>query len=195
VADDDHPSSPGTQAFKPDFDDEDDEHTGTHSWVPDFDDTGSQPVAVAEDKPAEETPEEAPDVPEQDAEKAPETEPSGATVGSVTVRGRYQYVKWWKLVLVILGAWVAAAEVGLSLFYWWFHTTDRTFTAYTVLVYVVACVVAAVMLAMVEGRPLIAALSLGVMSGPFASVLAAAPLYGYYHCERVGQCLAGVIPY
>jgi hypothetical protein len=195
VADDDTPSSPGTQAFKPDFDDDEDENTGTHSWTPDFsDDSGSQPVAVA-DKPDDAAPMQAA-AEEPDAEKAaPETEASGVAVHSVTVRGRYQYVKWWKLALVILGAWVAAAEIGLSLFYWWFHTYDRTLTAYAVLVYVVACIVAAVMLAMVEGKPLISALSIGVMSGPFASVLAAAPLYGYYHCERVGHCLAGVIPY
>jgi hypothetical protein len=193
MADDDTPSSPGTQAFKPDFDD--DENTGTHSWTPDFsDDSASQPVAVT-DKPDHEAPKEA-EPGESDAEKAvPEAEASGVTVHSVTVRGRYQYVKWWKLALVILGTWVAAAEVGLSLFYWWFHTYDRTLTAYVVLVYVVTCMVAAIMLAMVEGKPLISALSIGVMSGPFASVLAAAPLYGYYHCERVGHCLAGVIPY
>jgi hypothetical protein len=55
--------------------------------------------------------------------------------------------------------------------------------------------VGGVMMAMVHGRPLITALSIAVMSGPFASVAAAAPLYGYYYCERVGHCLIGVIPY
>lgn len=35
----------------------------------------------------------------------------------------------------------------------------------------------------------------GLMSGPFASVAAAAPLYGYYYCERMSHCLVGVIPY
>ena len=104
---------------------------------------------------------------------------------SVTVPGRYQYLKWWKLALVLLGVWIAAAEAGLSLFYWWYHTVDKTAAAFMVLVYVVACVVAGVMLAMVQGRPLISALSIAVMSGPFASVAAAAPLYGYYYCARV----------
>jgi hypothetical protein len=51
------------------------------------------------------------------------------------------------------------------------------------------------MLAMVQGRPLISALALAVMSGPFASVVAVAPLYGYYYCTRTGNCLIGVIPY
>ncbi len=109
--------------------------------------------------------------------------------------GQYQYLKWWKLLLVILGVWFGAAEVGLSLFYWWYHTVDKTAAVYTVLVYVVACVVAGVILAMVQGRPMMSALALAVMSGPFASIAAAAPLYGYYYCERVDHCLGGFIPY
>lgn len=169
----------GTQGFVPDFDD-----TGAHSvpFVPNFEDTG--PVA-AQAPPHEETSE----TPE------PATESVGGPVQPVAVPGRYQYLKWWKLVLVILGVWIAAAEVGLSLFYWWYHTIDKTATVFMVLVYVVACVVAAVMLAMVQGRPLIAALSIAVMSGPFASLAAAAPLYGHYSCARTGHCLVGVIPY
>jgi hypothetical protein len=99
------------------------------------------------------------------------------------------------LVLVILGVWIATSEVGLSLFYWWYHTINKTPAVFMVLVYVVVCVVGGVMLAMVQGRPIISALSLAVMSGPFASVVAAAPLYGYYYCARTGHCLIGVIPY
>jgi len=183
VAERDHPSNPGTEAFVPDFDD-----TGEDSvpFVPDFDDTDSQPslLPLVGKPEAKESPE------------APETpSPDAAAVHSVTVPGRYQYLKWWKLALVILGVWIAAAEVGLSLFYWWFHTADKTAAAFMVLVYVVACVVAAVMLAMVQGRPLISALSIAVMSGPFASAAAAAPLYGYYYCARASHCVVGFIPY
>jgi hypothetical protein len=187
VAERDHPSNPGTEAFVPDFGD-----TGEDSvpFVPNFSDDGdtdSQPSLlplVGKPEPKE-TPE------------SPETpSPDAAAVHSVTVPGRYQYLKWWKLTLVILGVWIAAAEVGLSLFYWWFHTVDRTAAAFMVLVYVVACVVAGVMLAMVQGRPLISALSIAVMSGPFASAAAAAPLYGYYYCVRAAtHCVVGVIPY
>lgn len=83
-----------------------------------------------------------------------------------------------------------------ELFYWWYHTLDKTAAVFVVLVYVVACTVGGLILALVPGRPLITALSLGVMSGPFASVAAAAPLYGYYYyCERMSHCLVGVIPY
>jgi hypothetical protein len=186
VADEDHPSNPGTAPFVPDFD------TGEDSvpFVPnfrDFQDTGSQPALKL---PAGETePETATEMPLADA-----AEPDSAA-GPVTVPGRYQYLKWWKLALVLIGVWFAATEVGLSLFYWWYHTSDKSAALFMVLVYVVACVVAGVMLAMVEGRPMISALSLAVMSGPFASLAAAAPLYGYYHCVRVGHCVFGVIPY
>jgi hypothetical protein len=181
VADKDLASDPGTAAFVPDFDD-----TGEDSvpFVPNFDDTGSQRLPpVLEDTASKQK-----DEPEHESD-------SESVAAPVAVPGRYQYVKWWKLLLVILGVWFAAAEVGLSLFYWWFHTVDKTAAVYTVLVYVVACVVAGVILAMVQGRPMMSALALAVMSGPFASVAAAAPLYGYYYCERVGHCLGGIIPY
>jgi hypothetical protein len=210
VADEDHASNPGTAPFVPDFD------TGEDSvpFVPNFDDTDSHSFAPLQTKPEKsrkfrwrkserdksepaepsETKSEIKAEPESPSPAA-EEDSAAAPAQSVTVPGRYQYLKWWKLVLVILGVWLAAVEVGLSLFYWWYHTIDKTAPMFMVLVYVVACSVAAVMLAMVRGRPLISALAIGVLTGPFASAVAAAPLYGYYYCERVGHCLAGVIPY
>jgi len=195
VADKDH-TNPGTEAFTPDFSD-DEENTGTQSWVPDFsdsDDTGSQPIPTAA----------GPEKAEKSdgsatSDEAPEQESAAGSAGgpvqSVTVPGRYRYLKWWQLALVLLGVWVVAAVVGLGLFYWWFHSVDKTPTVFTVLVYVVACTVGGVLAAMAEGKPLISALSLAVMSAPFASVAAAAPLYGFYYCARVGHCLVGVVPY
>lgn len=141
-------------------------------FVPNFDDTGAQLIPVAAKTPAKS---EATDAAAEAPAVAPEVEPAGLPVQSVTVPGRYQYLKWWKLALVILGVWAATAEVGLSLFYWWFHTIDKTPAVFMALVYVVACTVGGVMLAMVQGRPMISALSIAVMSGPFASVAAAAP--------------------
>ena len=176
-------------------DDDRESHPSTEAFVPDFDDTGSQPIPQSATDTSPSAPREEPETPLPAAEHDSSTEPAGAPVQSVTVPGRYQYLKWWKLVLVILGVWIAAAEVGLSLFYWWYHTINKTPAIFMVLVYVVACAVAGVMLAMVQGRPLISALSLAVMSAPFAAVAAAAPLYGYYYCARTGHCLIGVIPY
>ncbi len=186
MADDDRASHPKTEAFTPDFSD-DAEDTGTHAWVPDFsdsEDTGPQPAADKAEPPSEPA-----------ADEEPAAESAGGPVQPVTVPGRYFYLKWWKLVLVVLGVWILAAEVGLGLFYWWYHSIDKTPVVFVVLVYVAVCAVAGVMLAMVQGRPLVSALSLAMMSGPFASVAAAAPLYGYYYCERVGHCLVGLIPY
>jgi hypothetical protein len=187
----DDPSNPGTEAFVPDFED-----TGTRGFVPNFDDTGehSVPFVPNFDDTGPVAAKQSPAQPKDEAQE-PDPETAGTAVQSVTFPGRYQYLKWWKLVLVILGVWIAAAEVGLSLFYWWYHTTDKTAAVFMVLVYVVVCAVGGVLLAMVEGRPLISALSIAVMSGPFASVAAAAPLYGYYYCARMGHCLVGVIPY
>jgi hypothetical protein len=185
VPDDDRESHPRTEAFVPDFSD--------------IQDTGSQPIPQSgadtekSEPSASKEQEEEPEAPSPAAEE--DSEPSGAPVQPVTVPGRYQYLKWWKLALVILGVWIATGEIGLSLFYWWYHTIDKTPAVFMVLVYVVVCVVAGVMLAMVQGRPLISALSIAVMSGPFASVAAAAPLYGYYYCARMGHCLIGIIPY
>lgn len=194
MADDKNASSPGTEAFVPDFSDEEDdsEHTGTQSWVPDFDDdTGEHPaVTGARPEPAPAT-----DATPTPAAGEPESPEPVGPVQPVNVPGRYLYLKWWKLALVLLGVWAAAAVIGLGLFYWWYHSADKTPALFVVLVYVVVCIVGGVMLAMTQGRPLISALSVALMSGPFAALVAAAPLYGYYHCERVGNCLAGVVPH
>lgn len=189
MADDDTPSSPGTQAWKPDFSDAD-EDTGTQSWVPDFSDSDGdddKPATAAKEEPAPP----APAADEQDAGADSALIP----VQPVTVPGRYLYLKWWKLLLLTIAVWLVAAVVGFGLFYWWYHSADNTAALFAVLVYVVACAVTGVLLAMIEGRPLVSALSLAVMSAPFASLAAAAPLHGYYHCARVSHCLLGLIPY
>lgn len=200
MADDDHKSAPGTEPFVPDFDD-----TGEHSvpFVPDFD-SDSQPVLALAGLKMKTEADRARQSKEKPESPSPTPTASGVTAVApaaeaaatpVAVPGRYQYVKWWKLLLVLLGVWIGAAEVGLNLFYWWYHTIDKTAVVFVVLVCTVACMVGGLMLSMVQGRPLIAALSLALMSGPFASVAAAAPLYGYFYCERVSRCLLGVVPY
>ena len=152
MADKDRASNPGTEPFVPDFEDtgtqgfvpDFEEDTGTQGFVPDFsdsDDTGSQPIPAAAEKPGESEDKVETETPAGASERDSGTEPLGASVQSVTVPGRYQYLKWWKLVLVLLGVWAGAAEVGLSLFYWWYHTIDKTPAVFMVLVYVVACTV------------------------------------------------------
>jgi hypothetical protein len=104
-------------------------------------------------------------------------------------------LKRWTFVLVVLASWVVAAAVGLGLFYWWFHSINKTPAVFIVLVYLVMCIVAALIAAMVPNKPAMSALSIALMSAPFASTAAAAVLYGVYFCEHASRCLIGVIPY
>lgn len=106
-----------------------------------------------------------------------------------------QHVKRWTFVFVVAAVWVVAAAVGLGLYYWWFHSINKTPAVFIVLVYLLMCTVAALIAAMVQHRPLISALGIALMSAPFASTAAAAVLYGVYFCEHASRCLAGVIPY
>lgn len=123
------------------------------------------------------------------------SEPIQAPAQPVAVPGRYYFLKWWKFVLVVAAVWVVAAPIGLGLFYWWYHSIDKTPSVFVVLVYVVVCTVGSLMLAMVQDRPLISALAIAVMSALLASVAAAAPLYGYYYCQRAPHCVVSIIPY
>jgi cadmium resistance protein CadD (predicted permease) len=106
-----------------------------------------------------------------------------------------QDVKRLTFVLVVAAVWLVAAAVGLGLFYWWFHTINKTPAVFIVLVYLVGCIVAALIAAMIQRKPVISALGIALMSAPFASTAAAAVLYGVYFCEHASRCLVGVIPY
>ncbi|OBF24355.1 hypothetical protein A5725_07040 [Mycobacterium kubicae] len=212
AAEKDRDAGPGTEPFVPDFDTggqplrpmpEFEDGEPSVPFVPDFD-TDSQPfvplAGLLDKQPEQPAKPTAPAEPKPDPK--PEPEPAAeadalpeAAAAPVTVPGRYSYLKWWKFVLVLLGVWFGAAQFGLSLYYWWYHTIDKTAPVFVVLVYVVTCTVAGLLLSMVQGRPMITALSLAVMSGPFASLAAAAPLYGYYYCEHATRCLVGVMPY
>jgi hypothetical protein len=127
--------------------------------------------------------------------------PSGAMhapAPPIAVPGRYLYVRWWQFILMLLAVWVPAAAIGAGLFYWWTHDNSihKTAVVFVVLVYVVVCLVAGLMLAMVPDRPLVSALAIAMMSAVFASAIAAAPFYGAFYCEHSQRpCLVGVVPY
>ena len=127
-------------------------------------------------------------------EEAP-SEPLPTPAESVVVPGAYQYLKRWTFVLVVAGVWIVAAAIGVGLYYWWFHSIDKTPPAFVVLVFLVVCAVASLITAMVQDKPLVSAVSVALMSAPFAAVGGAAVLHGIYFCDRVGRCLLGVIPY
>lgn len=114
---------------------------------------------------------------------------------AVIVPGQNHSLKRWKLLLVLVAVWLPSAGVGLALFSWWYHLVDKTPAVFVVLLYVVACTVAGLMLAMVPDRPVVSALAVAVMSAVFASVIAAAVLYGHQYCQVKSPCLAGIVPY
>lgn len=123
------------------------------------------------------------------------SEPLPAASEQPVAPNEVRHLKRWTFVLVVLASWVVAAPVGLGLFYWWFHSINKTPAVFIVLVYLVMCIVAALIAAMVPNKPTMIALSIALMSAPLASTAAAAVLYGVYFCDHASRCLIGVIPY
>ena len=111
------------------------------------------------------------------------------------VPGTYQYLKRWTFLLVVAGVWIVGAACGLGLYYWWFHSLDKTLSVFVVLLFLVVCAVGSLLAAMVSDKPLVSALGIGLMSAPLAATVAAAVQHGLYFCERVSPCLVGLIPY
>lgn len=156
-----------------------------------------EPLA-ADPEPSTATPATSPAPPETEepgVTDEPASGPVAVPAQSVAVPGSYQYVKRWTFVLVLAGTWLAAAAVGLGLYYWWYHSIEKTPPVFVVLMYLVVCTVGGLLIAMVQNKPLVSATAIALMSAPFASTGAAAALYGVYYCERVSRCLVGVIPY
>jgi len=136
----------------------------TTHWTPLFD-TGAmeaQPITATE--PPTENP----------------SEPLPTFVAPELFPGTDQYLKRWTFVLVVTGVWTVAAVAGLALYEWWFQSADKTGPVFVLLVYVVACTVAGLLVAMVQNKPLVSAVAIALMSAPLASTGAAAALYGAY---------------
>ncbi len=107
-------------------------------------------------------------------------EPAPHPAAPIVVPGVAQFISRWRFVLVVAGVWFVAAAAGLGLYYWWYHSLDKTMPVFAVLVYVVACIVGSLLTAMVQNRPAVTAMAIGFMSAPLASTAAAAVLYGGY---------------
>ncbi|MGX9789476.1 hypothetical protein [Mycobacterium sp. MMS18-G62] len=129
-----------------------------------------------------------------DPQDAP-SEPLPVPARPVVLPGAYQYLKRWTFVLVVAAVWIVAAPIGLGLYYWWFHSIDKTPSVFVVLLFLAVCTVGSLLSAMVQNKPLVSALAIGLMSAPLAATGAAAVLHGLYFCERVSRCLVGLIPY
>jgi hypothetical protein len=159
----------------------------TQPYTPTFD-TGDLPVQPDPVAPLAAEPE--PVV----TEEAP-SEPLPVPAPPIVVPGTYQYLKRWTFVFLVAGVWIVSAAIGLGLYYWWFHSLDKTPPVFVVLLYLGVCTVGSLITAMVQNKPLVSAVSIALMSAPFAAVGAAAVLHGIYFCDRVGRCLVGLIPY
>ncbi|MUM16861.1 MULTISPECIES: hypothetical protein [unclassified Mycobacteroides] len=95
------------------------------------------------------------------------------------------FLKRWVLLLVLLGVWIPAGAMGLLLYQHWFGTLlphDRIMSVAYVLFWAFACVLVALLLAMVEPRPIVVALAFAVLTAPAISVAAAGVKYGYVAC-------------
>jgi hypothetical protein len=124
-----------------------------------------------------------------------ETPSEPAPAQPVVVPSTYQSLKLWTFILVVTGVWIVGAACGLGLYYWWFHSFDKTPPTFVVLIFLMACTVGSLLSAMVASKPLVSALAIALMSAPLAATAAAAVLHGLYFCDRVSRCLVGLIPY
>jgi hypothetical protein len=123
------------------------------------------------------------------------SEPIPVPAHSEMVPGTYLHMKRWTFVLVVAGVWIVGAAIGLGLYYWWFHSLDKTPTVFVVLIFLMVCSSGSVLVAMVNNKPMVLALAIALMSAPLAAVSGAAVLHGLYFCDRVSRCLVGLIPY
>jgi len=108
------------------------------------------------------------------------SEPLPTFVAPELVPGTSQYLKRWMFALVVAGVWTVAAVIGLAIYEWWFQSADKTGPLFVLLVYIVVGTVAALLVAMVQNKPLVSAVAIALMSAPLASTAAAAALYGAY---------------
>lgn len=100
----------------------------------------------------------------------------------LAVPSTYQFLRRWVFALVVAAVWLVAAPIGAGLYYLWVGDTDlnKTWSVFGVLAYLVVCTVAGLIVAMVQNRPTVTALAIGLMSAPLASTAGAAALYGAY---------------
>jgi hypothetical protein len=113
----------------------------------------------------------------------------------VVVPGEYQFLKRWKFAVLVAVVWAFGAAAGCGMYYWWYHSLDKTAPVFVVLVFLIVTTVAGVLIAMAPQRPWTGGLALAVTSAPLAAVGGAAVLHGVYYCHWAERCLLGLIPY
>ena len=109
----------------------------------------------------------------------------------VEVPGSHQFVKRWRFALILAGVWAVAAGAGLGLYYWWYTAPHKTPAVFGVLLFVTACMVAAILVSLVPDRPQMSALAMALMAAPLAAIAAAAVLHGAYYFEWIARPVIG----
>jgi len=119
--------------------------------------------------------------------------PPGALMpsGPAAVPGSYQYVKRWKFAVIVAGVSGLAALAGLGFYYWWYTSLDKTLPVFAILVYLMACMAAAVLVSLIPQRPQLTASAIALMAAPLASTAAAAVLHGAYYFEWITRPTIG----
>ena len=103
----------------------------------------------------------------------------------VEVPSQFHFLKRWTFVLVLIGVWIPAAAAGVGLYYLWFTSVDKTLPVFLLLVFLLVCTVLGLLLSMVEGKPLVSAVALALLSAPGAATAAAAVLHGAYYFQWI----------
>lgn len=109
----------------------------------------------------------------------------------VEVPSSYQFVKRWRFALILAGVWAVAAAAGLGYYYWWYTAPHKMLPVFGILLYLAACMVAAILVSLVPNRPQVSALALALMAAPLASTAAAALLHGAYYFEWIARPVIG----
>lgn len=109
----------------------------------------------------------------------------------VVVASSYQFVKRWKFALIVAGVWLLSAAAGLGFYYWWYTALVKTLPVFGILLYLVACMVASILVSMVPNRPQVTALAIALMAAPLAATAAAAVLHGAYFFEWIARPVIG----
>lgn len=109
----------------------------------------------------------------------------------IMVPGSYQFVSRWRFAIILIGVWVVSAAAGLGFYHWWYSALDKTLPVLGILGYLVACMVASLLVSLVPNRPRVTALAIVLMAAPLASTAAAAILHGAYYFEWIARPAIG----
>jgi hypothetical protein len=147
----------------------------TSPYLPTFDTGGFTPTPAMTERVLTLDPPQRPETPHP-------PEPVVVPAHPVVAAGAYQFLKRWVFALLTAGVWVVAAAIGAGLYDWWIDDLDpnKTWPVFGVLVYLVICMVAAVVVSTVSHKPMVSAMAIALMSAPLASTAGAAALYGAY---------------